>query len=896
MRIAAYSSESDNRPVLLDTTPAELAETFQQPRERTPCTVADCASIHPQPGAPRGCFHKSGMAFSPGIVRPGGKRCLADVEAVSCGVFDLDHQTQARVEAQLAKVMAGGESFILHSTHSHNPAQDDCCLRLIVFYSREVTPAEDKILREFLTWAWQLDPDPATRDSCRLYYLPRVPSDSVYWFYSKLDGELLDVDGILAYMRSRSLPPALLAAPATSQAALGAFLPPSPAAGPVSPAPNAPAAVQGPSCDDFDGPVVASTGPVDMAALRESLRTVARPSSKALMAKVLAGQPLAERGARDVEINRAMSVIASRLPMTAPDDAIMEILRPSLRALENPEGENWEAVALMKLRRARGRKVLREAEHAAYLEAVRQQFCQQAAAIVRPEDLEPGEDPSAYYTQAQVERWAQEQGCGSVDEFRRRWIIQRGRAFWVFANGRYQLPIGKDDLALSLPRDLARASKGFISLTVESSKGGTRAATPAETLQDYGTVARTVEASLSLQKSYYSSTDQAFFEAVCPLRKIAPVEHPEIQQWLLLLGGAEASLLLDWVATITALDKQTCGLFIAGASGAGKTLLAHGLAKLWTVGAPSELEYVLDGFNEVIAQCPLCFGDEKLPAVKQVTAQLRRLVGSSARNLNRKHLTVCSLRGAMRLIVAANNENMLDVVTEDLNSADTDAVAGRFLFLQPAKDAADYLLSLNGAPDAWITQDLLAEHALWLRKTRRVVPAGRFLVSGGDSNRNFYDRLAVQTPMANAIFEFLIKSIFAQKVGGNQVIAASMGGANRARNYIFLGEGECWVATEAFTDKFEWQQNVPGLFMPSIGKLGKTLSNLSWPEEADGSRLRLPVGDKRVGVHRLRVNLLRIWIRQNGFGDLEDLENRLNAPNPAIRDTLQRRAISQRGV
>src|SRR5690606_19730983 len=121
-------------------------------------------------------------------------------------------------------------------------------------------------------------------------------------------------------------------------------------------------------------------------------------------------------------------------------------------------------------------------------------------------------------------------------------------------------------------------------LRVEDKDGNERDLSPDQILKRHATVARRVQASLALQRSFYDSRSETFFEAVAPLRKITPCEYPQIQRWLELLGGAQAEKLIDWVASVMRLDRQSCAIYIDGAPGVGKNLLATGLARLWHTG------------------------------------------------------------------------------------------------------------------------------------------------------------------------------------------------------------------------------------------------------------------------------------------------------------------------
>src|SRR5690606_21762017 len=144
------------------------------------------------------------------------------------------------------------------------------------------------------------------------------------------------------------------------------------------------------------------------------------------------------------------------------------------------------------------------------------------------------------------------------------------------------------------------------------------------------------------------------------------------------------------------------------------------------------------------------FADEALPQRRGITAELRRLIGSTARNLNRKFLPDCNLDGAIRLTIPGNNDRLLDT-GEDLSSSALDAAAGRILYIDARAPegvdhpAAAYLKGLGGPPvvGKWITHDMLAAHALWLRETREINEGSRFLVEG--VVQEFHDNLATSS-------------------------------------------------------------------------------------------------------------------------------------------------------
>src|SRR5262249_49917367 len=148
-----------------------------------------------------------------------------------------------------------------------------------------------------------------------------------------------------------------------------------------------------------------------------------------------------------------------------------------------------------------------------------------------------------------------------------------------------------------------------------------------------------------------------FIEAVAPLRKLEPQFDPVIDQWLTLLGGRRADVLKDWIAVVTRLDRGCAALYPTGEKRTGETMPATGLAHLWTTDGPCELGDALSRFNSQLTRCPLIFGDEHVPAGIPTT-HIRKLIASFVHRVERKNLPVFNVKGAIRLILAANNRSL----------------------------------------------------------------------------------------------------------------------------------------------------------------------------------------------------------------------------------------------
>lgn len=138
---------------------------------------------------------KSGPAFSLNKLKEGGTRRNADV-VIRCGIeCDIDSG------AMLVDLRATIEPFwwCAYSTHSHDPDNGKYKFRLILPFSRAVTPGEwphvwlgcNELLGGVL--------DPATKDISRLVYLPSCPAEKEgRAFHENHTGEFIDPAVLIA--------------------------------------------------------------------------------------------------------------------------------------------------------------------------------------------------------------------------------------------------------------------------------------------------------------------------------------------------------------------------------------------------------------------------------------------------------------------------------------------------------------------------------------------------------------------------------------------------------------------------------------------------------------------------------------------------------------------------
>jgi hypothetical protein len=567
--------------------------------------------------------------------------------------------------------------------------------------------------------------------------------------------------------------------------------------------------------------------------LRKKLSRVRNLQTQPIAKRILAGESLAPAGQRDKELHRACSLLAFLDPDSEPEQ-LAEVLRPCL--------EHWANESDAE------RSIDEELEKATE-KIARSQIAGKEARVTAIDDRD-------HSTDGEIAQWAKDQDC-TVQEFQRRWVIQKASAYYVFCNGKYTPPLCREELECALPQYLAPAGD-HIEWTRINAQGNVVSRSAKEVAARHGTVAQQVIADLTITNSYFDAKTSTFFEAVCPQRDIRPQFDPEIDRWLRLLGGTDAEKLLDWIATVGDLTRQTCALYIGGAPGTGKTMLAHGLARIWSTGSPSSLSNLLQGFNHDLARCPLVFADEKLPSRfkgDSVTGDLREMIGSSSRPWTRKYLPNAELRGAIRLMITANNDHLLAIGEQDFGADDLEAIAGRFLHVESTATAREYLESIGGraGTDGWVDGDIIASHALWLHANREVTPGKRFLVEGRMGK--MHETLATSGKWPGLVCEWLC--------------AYLLDDANKGRiaeGVRLDGDGNFLVNTPSLAKN--WAAYHLNQTPPSMQLLGRALNNISSDERVtlDGKQYR------KVDVERL-LN----WAERIQFGDIDRMRQKVNA-------------------
>ena len=347
MRLVLYKSETDTCPQTHEVSWEDLGKSLTTERRVSDCT---CHRDGRAPGASNPCRAKYGPAWSPAVLE--GKRCSANVRAITAAVFDIDHVTLADLMALAGRVDAAGYTAIVHSTHSHR--QEDVCARLVLPLSRECNPREWSQVRATLITKLQIPADPKTGDLSRIYFLPSAPKGAPTIDAFETKGSAVSVDNLLLSVGAPDAPPR-------------------------------PKSVDARPRVDTELAIAVPEGALaDMQELRDSLAGYARSRARGsledrakadMVRRVLDHKPLAEEGDRDDTLQRVCCILACLLPLNTPIDAVLELMRASVLGMtDRPEG-CWLTGpngARDKLTRARKDRLERETHQAMENAALRQ--------------------------------------------------------------------------------------------------------------------------------------------------------------------------------------------------------------------------------------------------------------------------------------------------------------------------------------------------------------------------------------------------------------------------------------------------------------------------------------------------------------------------------------------
>lgn len=715
-----------------------------------------------------------------GIIK--NRRKTENVRAITSLALDLENLSLESLKETL--LLLRPWEWIAYSTHKSQARAINNAVRL-----RVILPLKTEIAPDQFPAAWdrlnnfvKLRNDPKTKDLARLHFLPSTFDLSVAW----------------------------------TCANKGRFLEP------FSDLPEPRPQLAAPSLPDQ---------------LLTSIRNKARvlllgDPIKALLKRLLNGEPLAEQGNRHATILQLTQWLALRYELSP--EQLATIFTPSLARTTTDGGpvtqdEIWKAY-----------------------EGARKKLTTEA--------------PGQSYTAEELAQIAQAQGV-EVDELKQRWILQKQGGGWVLdATGNYRGYFSKEDFPIQVRKLLARAPIQFTAPQGNSLK---RRSLPDLVVQ-HGAIVEEIFSDLTIKTTTWNAEARALHEACAPLRAdLVPKHNHEIEVWLKLIAGHLYEKLADWLSVCPDLSKLLCALYFDGPANSGKSMLAHGLSRLWSEGGPSKVTSILAHFNGDLARCPLVLADEELPYYQHQSASsiLREVLATTSHVLTRKFRPESTLKGALRIVLAANNEFLLRSSSVSSQN-DLEAIAQRFLYVPIGNEAAQFVEILaqdKSKLQRWIERGI-AEHTLYLAANRTIAePGKRFAVEGDISAMH---RLLISgTKWNSLVCEWLVRYL----ISPHQFDSDQSG-------LIVIHEGQLLVNEQALVDQWTLYLNLK--LEPETARIGAALRSISLP----GERRQLRRAGRRVRYRVIDPGYLVSWAEQHGIGDGELIQARLAGAAPLYRD------------
>lgn len=621
-------------------------------------------------------------------------------------------------------------------------------------------------------------------------------------------------------------------------------------------------------------------------------------SDAELFRRVSRGLPLSDPGGRQNALQRAVGIIAKRHPDPQPEN-VFAVIGYSVAIDKHDTAENgpppslqaaWEACkrtcAKELSERAAEQRVLDGIALVAARRQVQRRGQEATAAVQEPSD-EEGEDGASAVGAGQAEPEEDDAVFDDVDEWRngrfgktipdlkKAVLFTNARTYYVRQEARslatlntpnpmvcYVGPCEGTGLPAMLetyaPAALARGGG------IRNPKTGMLVSVP-EILTRFGTEVERVVAVIGKSGIEFDEKNRIVEEGVAAIRSdLRPKFDPLIHRWLTIFGGAYADKLFDWLATFTDLSNPTCGLYLRSTGGTGKGLLASGLARLWGA-SPTMYGNIVGTHNDGIAVCPLIWADEEIPPSqygKTPSAVFRTLVGNSEFNLRRMYSAAATIRGCLRLLVTANNDNALKI-EENLTPDDYEAIVQRIGYIRVPDAAKTYLEAIGGRKTtrAWVEGDGIARHVLWLKQNRTVVPGKRFLVDGWESE--LHKSLQSTSGAAEAVVLVVAHAV------ARKIAAAGVGGAGAAAFPQFqLGNNHVYVTIDGVFDLWDTvlgARSKPAS-KPSIRAALRQLATTGGPVRVEASN---GVKQQTFSMWPIRPKEIVEAIEQYGLGDAQ---------------------------
>jgi hypothetical protein len=720
------------------------------------------------------------------------------VDALSGIVLDYDEDYS--IDAVLAALE--GVAYAAYTTYSHDPSSGKEKWRVVVPLSVPVPGPKYKAARSWLLnrLGGNNKADPQASALSNFYFLPACPPgrEGEYELRTAIDAPFLELPALSDF--SRGLPP----------------------------------------------PRIVGTK-LDWIWLKARMRAYKRPDVRDAFKRVLRGEPWSDKGNRDSLLLLMTGALAGWAPHAEPAE-LASFFADSIAAMQErdpddppPDLDNAES------------KIARS--QSSLLASAREE---------NPARAESAQsiDLPAPASEDQAETWAREAGLEDIDALRRALIINNDKDYYIFSPhaGTWEGPYVEAGALACAKTDLP----GFpgVDVTVRKVDGGLRMKTMQEMMYDYGIVHHAdkhVVLDLTKSVSTWNPESRTLIRGGDLRVPLEPLRDPVVEKWLNAFGGEDVDALLDWLAGVRDLSRAQHVLFINGPANVGKNYLVLGLLPLWgsTEAVKARLLFTNEHGAMALKSCPLVHLDEgKWTRNVDITRLLRELATEKSRLINPKHKSFIALRGYARVIITANNFDVLSNTDQILTPNDRAGISRRFLEIAPTAEAAEILDAIE--EDELLKDDRIARHVLWLEETRKVEKGYRLKIK---ANAKLDRKLATESgDAASAVTQWIALWLSDPA----QVEREWPGHVDRGANGIWVSPVAVLRTIEKVVGKQRWA--------PSGLTISRALQGIS-----TGKRKKLPGGE----AYEIRLEDVVAFIGDHALGDAERIQKNASTPKGA---------------
>ncbi|MBL4769459.1 MAG: hypothetical protein JKY94_17435 [Rhodobacteraceae bacterium] len=267
------------------------------------------------------------------------------------------------------------------------------------------------------------------------------------------------------------------------------------------------------------------------------------------------------------------------------------------------------------------------------------------------------------------------------------------------------------------------------------------------------------------------------FQMYARRRDITPKWSDEVDAWMEATFGNDILVVRHWISHALNFEGGgICALSINAPPGIGKKLLVEGLAECITSQTVADAKELTGRFQSQILCTPFLAINEGMPKISKEgivdpADAFRSLISGDSIPVERKGRGVIRIHNPMRIIVTANNDEVLASLyaNKNLSADDRKAIGLRLLHVNLDDGGETWLRTRGGMTytaregERWIRGDdgkqsnwIVARHFLHLFENRQKVPKGNRLLVEGNTNSPLIQDMAIKGDTSTEVLDIVI--------------------------------------------------------------------------------------------------------------------------------------------